>query len=60
METFASVKETQALVNLWRGDYNQERPHSSLGYLTPVEFRQRCGQDATTAASGETRLEREP
>jgi putative transposase len=22
----------------WRRDYNQNRPHSSLGDLTPVEF----------------------
>jgi putative transposase len=22
----------------WRIDYNQVRPHSSLGYLTPEEF----------------------
>ena len=51
MEAFASVKETQALANMWRDDYNQERPHSSLGYLTPVEFRERCGKDVTTVGS---------
>ena len=56
MEAFASVKEAQALANMWRDDYNQERPHSSLGYLTPVEFRTRCGQDATTAGLRQTRL----
>ena len=60
MEAFASVKETQALANLWRSDYNHERPHSSLGYLTPIEFRERCGQDATTAEARQTRLDSEP
>ena len=60
MEVFASVKEAQALANLWRSDYNHERPHSSLGYLTPIEFRDRCGQDATTAETGRTRLDPEP
>src|SRR5437870_10353332 len=25
----------------WRCDYNQVRPHSALGYLTPAEFAQR-------------------
>ena len=58
MEAFASVKEAQALANMWRDDYNQERPHSSLGYLTPVEFRERCGQDATTVESDQTRPNR--
>jgi len=24
-------------------DYNPQRPHSSLGYLTPGEFAQKCG-----------------
>ena len=60
MEAFASVKEAQALANMWRDDYNQERPHSSLGYLTPVEFRERCGQGATTVGSEQTRPNREP
>ena len=60
MEEFISVKEAQALANIWRLDYNHERPHSSLGYLTPVEFRERCGQDVTTAGSEETRPNREP
>ena len=28
----------QAIVEAWRLDYNQRRPHSSLGHLTPNEF----------------------
>jgi putative transposase len=24
----------------WRRHYNETRPHSSLGYLTPAEFKQ--------------------
>ena len=60
MEEFISVKEAQAVANIWRLDYNHERPHSSLGYLTPIEFRDRCGQDATTAEAGQTRLDSEP
>jgi transposase InsO family protein len=28
----------QALVELWRQDYNECRPHSSLGQRTPREF----------------------
>jgi putative transposase len=25
-------------IEAWRLDYNQHRPHSSLGHLTPDEF----------------------
>ena len=27
----------------WRRDYNQERPHSSLDYRTPDQFRRSIG-----------------
>ena len=27
---------------LWKGEYNTERPHSSLGYQTPAEFSATC------------------
>ncbi len=27
------------VIEAWRRHYNQERPHSSLGYLTPLEYR---------------------
>ena len=40
MESFWSVKHAQVVAERWRVDYNQERPHSSLGYRTPSEFRQ--------------------
>ena len=35
---FASLTEAQALIEVWRMDYNHRRPHSSLGHLTPNEF----------------------
>lgn len=37
-EIFLTVKEAQVVVELWRRYYNEERPHSSLGYKTPAEF----------------------
>jgi putative transposase len=40
MESFWSVKHAQVVAERWRVDYNEERPHSSLGYRTPAEFRQ--------------------
>jgi len=38
-EWFSSVKEAQVVIEGWRRFYNSERPHSSLGYLTPLEFK---------------------
>lgn len=35
---FASIIEAQAIIDTWRVDYNQRRPHRSLGHLTPNEF----------------------
>ena len=35
---FCDLREAQVLIEDWRTEYNTERPHSSLGYLTPVEF----------------------
>jgi putative transposase len=35
---FCDLTEAQALIEDWRTRYNTEQPHSSLGYLTPVEF----------------------
>ena len=34
----------------WRDDFNDYRPHSSLGYLTPSEFARRCADSAPFAA----------
>jgi hypothetical protein len=31
----------QTIVKNWRQEYNNYRPHSSLGYLTPSEFAKR-------------------
>jgi putative transposase len=35
---FANVEEARLLVEDWRKDYTQVRPHSSLGNRTPSEF----------------------
>ena len=40
-EAFASVLEAKVLGKEHRQRHNQERPHSSLDYQTPVEFAQR-------------------
>ena len=40
-EVFKNGKEAQAIVEAFRQEYNNYRPHSSLGYLTPAEFAKR-------------------
>jgi len=40
-EILRNGKEAQTIVENWRQEYNNYRPHSSLGYLTPVEFAER-------------------
>lgn len=35
---FTSLSDAQLTIEAWRKDYNETRPHSSLGDLTPAEF----------------------
>lgn len=35
---FLSVRDAQEKIEFWRVFYNRERPHSTLGFLTPYEF----------------------
>ncbi|MBA7705667.1 IS3 family transposase ISNha4 [subsurface metagenome] len=43
-EVFSNGREAQAIVENWRQEYNNYRPHSSLDYLTPAEFAKRYYQ----------------
>ena len=51
---FLSVHDARQAVETWRQDYNQRRPHSSLGWLTPEEF---CRQNRTCNPTGTTNLQ---
>jgi len=35
---FTSLEEARKIIGAWRVHYNEERPHSALGYQTPKEF----------------------
>jgi putative transposase len=48
-EWFSSVKEAQVVIENWRNFYNTERPHSSLGYLTPLEFKSKMENNKSLA-----------
>lgn len=45
LEWFRSRAEAKVVIEIWRKHYNEVRPHSSFGYLTPNEFK--AGQSTT-------------
>ena len=49
---FLSLREAKREIEAWRIDYNEVRPHSSLGKLTPAEFAE------TERVTTSTKLER--
>jgi putative transposase len=40
MEWFRNRTEAKVVIETWRRHYNEDRPHSSLGYRTPSTFKQ--------------------
>jgi transposase InsO family protein len=45
-----------ALIELWRQDYNRNRPHGALGNLTPIEYAQRGQEDASEGAEFQLKI----
>ena len=49
---FSSLSDARAKLETLRRDFNEARPHSSLGYLTPAEYaRARSGETGRRAAN---------
>jgi putative transposase len=64
---FRTLNDVRSTLAAWRREYNCERPHSSLDYRTPEEFRAglnsargyvRCGKQRTLPTSPQPRLRR--
>jgi putative transposase len=53
LEWFRSRIEAKVIIETWRRHYNEVRPHSSLGYLTPNEFVARQNDAASRQATGQ-------
>lgn len=45
-----SESDARLKARAWQEDFNDHRPHSSLGYLTPSEFARRCADSVPFAA----------
>jgi len=50
LETFHNRDHARALIKLFARGYNERRPHSSLGYLTPREFAEKWESQRETGA----------
>jgi putative transposase len=51
-ELFGSLLEAQIILEQWRHEYNDKRPHSSLGYQTPAEYARGASDAGLQSASG--------
>jgi putative transposase len=58
LEVFESLSATKRLTKQWQADYNHHRPHSSLGYVTPIEFAARCTPSALASATPQPALQK--
>lgn len=51
MHVFTDVRHAQQVVEAWRKEYNEERPHRSLHDRTPAEFAAHCRNSGRPTAS---------
>ena len=54
---FLDLADAREKIETWRCDYNQVRPHSALGYLTPEEFAKSWAATGRGKDAGGARLE---
>jgi putative transposase len=51
LQWFRNRVDAKVGIEQWRRHYNDVRPHSSLGYLTPLEFKVTCAPNLTEGRS---------
>ena len=42
---FRGLRHAREIIEIWRHDYNDDRPHTSLNRLTPIEFATRSKRE---------------
>jgi putative transposase len=57
---FRSLPHARAELAAWRRDYNEVRPHSSLGYLTPGDYARALAGEAGRRAANPDHFARRP
>ena len=57
-EEFSNLREAEVLLEVWRQEYNEFRPHSSLGCKTPREFTTFCESSPPHPTVGAPRIHR--
>jgi len=50
-EEFGTLPEARAMLEAWRQEYNQDRPHGALGYLAPEAFAAACRHRAEPSSA---------
>jgi putative transposase len=48
---FTSLADACDKLEAWRINYNANRPHSSLGHLTPIEYARKRQEPRTSEAA---------
>jgi putative transposase len=56
VELFSCLAEARVLIEDWRQDYNQHRPHSALGMMAPARFAVRYREVHRAAARADDEL----
>ena len=59
-EEFTTVPEARAVIEHWRQNYNDRRPHSSLDGLTPAAYAAHCDASTPVAAQLTSKHHNEP
>jgi hypothetical protein len=57
---FVTLDDARHKIETWRIQYNRERPHSSLGNLTPEEFAAQAADPASSAFARTAQPAQEP
>ncbi|QHD69752.1 transposase [Sphingobium yanoikuyae] len=43
---FLSLDDARSKIEAWRTDFNETRPHTSLGFMTPTKFASSAGTNS--------------